>query len=429
MHKWPVCKMKNKRSERWKWYAAVLTVLLWIVVGTACRSGLTADPADELPPARIFLPDSISPAGRSVRLGVQTSAPQPVDNWALIWSDAFGDRMYSAKPDGQGLVFEIPDTVVYRSGDVLLSLCWMGHTIDQAHLWIKAGEPEGVIETYAGARTLVSNSGQRAMIVGIPKDALGNVVDAGTKVLLSLRYPDAQPLTRELTVGNMVTSLELSAGSRTGKIIIGATAGQARSIEEAIQVTSGWPVAFSVEVLSWFPYADARQHISLRTDFIRDAAGNLVSDGTLIHFIVSEQGRPVATYRSYTSGGSAKVFIENPQRPVAWEITAMSEGGIRSNSVRLEFAPYVSALPVLYDAQRHALSIGPVTGKLGQMVGDDLEIHIALTGSQYSFSASAPTDNGHCMIYLPPDLPLGAYQARAWAGGWEQTDTLTINRH
>lgn len=367
--------------------------------------------------AKLTLTDSIVQAGQKCSISAR-GAGVPIDsNWLLVWTGTYGDVVFRGQPADSLIVFDVPVLHFQRSGLIQLSLTRAGRVVDKRDLQIVPGPPVAVLESYAGNKTMVAGSRQRAMVMAIPKDTFENVAPAGSSVQFQLRYPGKEAYLEERTLEHLVSGVEIPAGERTGKIIIGVSSERARSSEEAVELTPAWPTQCSLDIDQWFPYADSRQNLVLRTGFIRDAANNLVADGTTVLFTVYEREQLVARYNSFTTGGVARVHIENPDRETDWKIQAQVEGQISSNILRLHFAPYVTELPFVYAAKERAIIAGPLSANLGQLVTDDLRVEVQLRSPHNTYSFSGLTENGFCKISLPFRLTPGVYQCQITAGG------------
>lgn len=402
-------------------------VLVWLIAGITACIGETTPASDPVGvSARLMISDSIVRAGQSARIWAQATTSTLDSNWYLVWSGGLGDVIFRGDPQDSLITFRLPDHHFQKSGRIQLHLVHAGTLMDDKQLEILPGNPVNVVESYAGNKTMVAASGQRAMVIAIPRDTFGNPAAEGTWVDFKLRYPGSSEMTRREPIDHMVSGIELDAGNRTGKIIVGASAGLARSVEETVELTPAWPTSFSLEVEDWFPYADSRHNVVLQTGFIRDAGGNLVADGTSVLFAVYEDDQLVAQYQSLTSSGSARGLIQNPDRQTNWRISALVEGDIRSNPVRLDFAPYVVSLPFRYDAIQRTIIAGPVTANLGQLVTDDLPVEIRLAQADSIYYFSGLTENGFCTVSLPTQLRAGQYRCQVAAGGMTTDRELMI---
>jgi len=407
-----------------------IRLLFWsfLSLSVACSGSPQPPTPPSAPIAGVLcLVDSVTFAGENISIFAISDQHTFTDSLHLIWSDAYGDIPYIEETRrGDTVYFAIAEQTFQRSGTVILSLCQKGQILDQKSLKILPLSPIGIIETYAGEKTMFVKSDQTAMVVAIPKDTFGNPSMAGTQVQYALRYPGAPVSILNDVINKIVSAQFIGTGPQTGKILIGVSSGEANSIEETIGLTPTWPSKFNIQAEAWFPFADSRQNIIVRTDFIRDGWGNVVTDGTLIHFVVEEDGIQVAKYRGYSSSGAAQIQIENPDHAADWKIYALSEGGIRSNTINLHFDVYIQDLPFYYDSKQKGIVVGPVSGTLGQMVTDDLEVQVILEHSDNEYRFFGLTENGFCTVLLPDTFPPGRYQCQVLAGGQNDIREISI---
>lgn len=400
---------------------------LFLLLGLlACAGEKSAEKVVVPSAARLQLSADTIMAGSNCRITAEVAATALDSNWQLVWSNAFGDVVIPGRAVDVLIHFTVPEHKLQKSGRHELALVRAGQVVDQKSLHILPGPPLDVMESYAGNKTMVAAGRQKAMVITIPKDTFDNPVQPGTPVSYQLRYPGAAVRVEEVPVEQLVSGIELPAGEQSGKIIIGASSGQARSVEETVMLTPGWPEAFTLQIQHWFPYADSRQNIELYTGFIRDATGNLVADGTAVIFQLMQQRKQVGVYRSFTSNGVARVHIENPDRAGVWDIQARIEGGILSDVLQLSFETYVTALPFQYESERHRIIAGPISAKLGQIVTDDLPVDVLLEGTDSSYVLEGLTENGFCSVTLPAGMLSGSYHCTVSAGGKTNSQKIEI---
>jgi hypothetical protein len=416
----------QKTSYRRIPLASILLAALLLLLAS-CNSSVEEKTTTPDISGEILLPNTITTAGQPVDIFTTTDSDLPQSGWMVIWSDAFGDLMLEADTIKNGIALPVPDSAFQHSGMVVLSLCYDGLMLDQKSLKIIPGPAYGVIESYAGAKTMVVGSRQTAMEVVIPKDRFGNPVTDGNPAQFNFSYPGSLSKVEDRAISNMVASITLAAGENSGHILIGASSGEAMAIEETIELTPAWPVSFDIQITSCIPYADPRQNIVLTSNVIKDQKNNKVADGTVVYFTVSAQNRMVAQYRSFTSNGIAEVYIQNPDHATTWTINAAIAGGIQSNAIIQEFKTYVQQISVNYEQKQRTFVIGPVTGHLGQMVTDDLPVELLLQNEKTSMELSGKTENGFCRLKLPVDFPKGQFNYQVRTGGREVSKKIRLN--
>jgi hypothetical protein len=374
----------------------------------------------------IILPDSIFVAGQELPLQVSLSAPVQKDASFLRVSGRFGDWFFYPAFDSDSPLVALPPVLTQRRGELLLQL-WQGQVLlDQQKVRILAGRAAGVIETYAGPRTIEALSGQKSMVVAVPKDRFGNPLPDGQSLQFHFRYPATGPETEEKPVENLIGVHPFEARSLAGKITMGVEADEARAEAEELRITPAWANRIRIRVEEWFPYADGRQNVKILTEKLRDPAGNLVSDGTRVEFWVRDSQENTALYRSQVSGGTAQVQLANPDQATTWEIRAYLGRETESNPLKLAFEPYVRELPWAFAASQRVLSVGPAIGVLKEIVPDGLILRLKINGPEQDWATQALLVDGRAEITLPRDSPAGWYRCWLRAGGKEETFELKL---
>jgi hypothetical protein len=236
-----------------------------------------------------------------------------------------------------------PPVLTQRRGELLLQL-WQGQVLlDQQKVRILAGRAAGVIETYAGPRTIEALSGQKSMVVAVPKDRFGNPLPDGQSLQFHFRYPATGPETEGKPVENLIGVHPFEARSLAGKITMGVEADEARAEAEELRITPAWANRIRIRVEEWFPYADGRQNVKILTEKLRDPAGNLVSDGNPGGVLGARQpGKygpvPQSGERWYRSGSVGKSrsghHLGNPGLPGPRDRKQPPETGLRALCAR-----------------------------------------------------------------------------------------------
>jgi hypothetical protein len=367
-------------------------------------------------------------AGDQIILIADIIDNQSIDSFLVIFTYSLGESILKVKPESDSLVITVPDEISTLRGAVYISLMRGGHTTASTSFHIKPLQPFEQIASYGGPATIESSGIDWHLITTIPKDPYGNPVADGTEVDFSLLYPGGAMIQRKEKVESLLTGIRINSITKAGKIYIGAKSGTAHAVEREVLVTPTWPTNFELEVLEFFPIADQRQVVRLRTSIILDRFGNTIADGTIINFVKEEDKGRINNYVSFTVSGRAEVQIENPNYETIWEVYAFIDQSVKSETKKLYFQTGDIEIPIAYVKQKRSFRIGPITGLLNQFVPNGTNIEIEFKGPNVLKYYSGEINNGYYEWYVPTTMPgPNTFTMKVSIGDHQKTVEFKIN--
>lgn len=324
--------------------------------------------------------DSEINAGESIEAkGTIETSSQSVNELHMVLQHALYTKSYPIKISNGAFQLNIPADDNQFAGEVIAKIVHGNQVIEQSMFYIMPLQAIDKMQNFNGPKDLFASDDDASMNVSIPHDKFGNPLFPPSVVKYQSSFEGEIQKLENKPVENLVAYQITKAKTKKGKYLIGSNSSEGFSQEQELIIGSAMPKSFNIELLSFHPFADSRQFIQLKTTQLADKFGNTVADGTLINFTVEEDGALVGVYQSFTIGGIANVYIENPSKESAWNIQASLHDGIRSNKVPLNFSKNVNDFDLEWDQEKQTLSIGPVVGILGQFVPDGTEVMISAT--------------------------------------------------
>ena len=272
---------------------------------------------------------------------------------------------------------QIPGKENQLAGELICRLHSRGKTISEASTFISPLKAVDKMQNFNGPKSLFASDEDGSMNVSIPHDKYYNPLLPSSKVTYQASYNGIIENSEQKTVDHLVAYQINNSKKQEGKYLIGSSINEGFSQEQELIIGAVMPVEFSIELMSHYPYADARQYMHLKTSVMRDQWENIVADGTMIQFTIEEDGELVGAYQAFSIGGIANVYIENPSRAIEWKITASLHDQLKSNEIKVSFARSVNDYPLQWNRETKNLTIGPVIGVLGQLVPDGTEVKIS----------------------------------------------------
>lgn len=326
-----------------------------------------------------FIPSKIN-AGEAISIkGNIENINSSTDEITLHVKHALYTKSYSTKITNGSFEIEIPSVDNQTAGIVNTSLVYQEEIIGEEKYFIKPLDAINKMQSFNGPKDLFAGDDDASMNVSIPHDEYDNPLLPPANVNFSKSFEGQIQSEEQKTIEHLVAYQITNSKQTKGKYLIGSKSSDGFSQEQELIIGAAMPQQFNIELISFHPFADARQFIAFKTTILKDQYDNIIADGTLINFVIEEDGFIVGVYQAFTIGGVAVVYIENPSKELSWTVYASLHDQIRSNKVLLSFSKNVNDFDLSWDAEKQTLSIGPVIGILGQLVPDGTEVYISNT--------------------------------------------------
>ncbi len=358
----------------------VLYYILFSILLFSCNSKI-----EEVPPFKLQSNDIIFQlenneinAGEEVKASgkILIDIPHEV-KFDLLVSHALYSEVFTCKTNNGLFQFVIPAYSNKIAGEVNLYVLFEGKLIGKDKYFIKPLEGLNKIQIFNGPKELFAEDEDASMIVAIPHDPFGNPLLPPSTVNFRSNFEGKLKEESNAEIKHLTAYKITKSKSKQGKYIIGVNSSEANAQEQELIIGANMPSSFTIELLSFYPFADSRQNIHIKTDVIKDNLGNIVADGTMINFIIKQNEELYGVYQSYTIGGIANIYIQNPNNATVWQITGGLYDNIISNEITLNFSKNINDFKLHWNHDKKILNVGPVIGDLGQFVPDGSEVRIS----------------------------------------------------
>ena len=367
-------------------------------------------------------------AGEKIKsVEVKTDGFEGITQLQLLIANKWGMKVLESEIENDRISFDLSNILFQERGDIEFILTAEQTVLDRHKLEILPFAGDSLVESYLGPKTIFVGGAERTMLTNVTTDKYGNPVADGSRVDYSIRYPGEKAYRQTIRTEELVSFIQLYSKEKIGKIIIGANSDKASIREQEVRVIPGSPTQISIEIVEWFPYADSRQTVWLRSDVIRDSFGNVVADGSMISFVVIGDGKIINEYKSYTVSGISNIYIENPPSETSWSVFAKTNDENISNVLSLDFESNIESVAFDYDRSNHSISVGPITSNLGQFVNDGTAINLTIKNGEDETILENETLDGFCEFKLGGEkFEQGTYALALDVGGEQVTKRLVI---
>lgn len=381
-----------------KYILSILAIILCLGCKKATQSTQVTSPVS-LEAQLIMTPEYILAAESIDILAELSSFEFDQDTFQLQLNSTLGTRVYKGIADQDKVSFSIPAEENNRACKVWLKLVYKSQVITRDYFNILPQVASDKITSYNGPKTLFAQDDDVSMNISIPHDRYGNPLIPNSVVNYSSSFNGRSSQQEKALVDHLLAYKLTSSKAKKGKMLIGASSYEGYSREQELIIGPVMPTDYQIEIIKYYPFADSRQFIHLRSDILKDKLGNIVADGTLIYFAVFEKGELIGSYQAFTISGVANVFIENPAKASIWKVQSIVWGSAKSNILNLEFKKNVKTFKLSYDSSSQRILIGPVFGNLGQLVPDGSKASIRIQDQQ--LESEVYLESGKANFKLP----------------------------
>lgn len=280
--------------------------------------------------------------------------------------------------DGQ-ISYETPNEISTKIGDYEISLLYGEEIILRDSLRVVT-YPNKIdfIESYFGPRIILAGGEDYSMLTVVPVDEYDNPMPNDTRIEVNENFKEIQKQHEQFTF-DFVSYRRFYSYNETGKITVSMTTenGETTS-EKTSDVYPYTPKDFTIEQSKEHSFADGNEVVSIRTSIIEDIYGNIVQNGTMVHYqIKTSSGKQLAAYAK-TVKGIATTKIQHPYNEDSWSIQAFIPGLAQSNSIEIDFEQIVDDFPVTFLNDNRKIVVGPINSYMGQLIPNGTAITLAL---------------------------------------------------
>lgn len=371
-------------------------------------------------------------AGKEIVVTVRSiSSSEDGTPVTLLTMNGLGQHIYQSVFEQQIASFTLAEADSSQAGFVTLT-ARSGSAWGEASLQILPAEAVSPLFLLVGPRTVVADNRQENMAVVVTNDAYGNALFDGT-VALQVLFADGTLTKQSLPINHLVGWAWLDGTTTEGDIRLAASIDEASAPENNLVAVADSPESFTISANPDSADADGRQLITLRSDVIHDANGNVVPDGTLVTFIAETSAGEMRRIPTYVIDGIAQAPLQAPQTAGVFSVWALTTG-VKSETLTIHFSDKNIARDFRLSASTDAalgaiiLTAGPIAGTLGQLMPDGTQVNFSLTDPAGNRQwLVAETQNGYAEIDVRLlTLRAGIYTIEASIGSQRETLAFSV---
>lgn len=305
-----------------------------------------------------------------------------------------------------GLIsFVIPKVYSDKTGTVSWFLIDNGETTTKGVFEIIPNKNAPTqIENYLGPRSILAGGKEFTMMVTVPTDGFDNPVLENTPVLIKDQFLNNITVDAEKTK-NFIAWKNIFSYKPSGKFLVSTECNNTATKEIETEVYPNIATNFSINYKRNHEFADGNQITTLSTSIIKDQFDNIVSDGTLVAFIITTQNNLILKTFGTTIKGIATGQILHPDHSDFYTVKGYITGIADSNSLKISYKPILSTFNYTFSNGNRTLTVGPLKSFMNQVVPDGIKVTVnVFQGNKLTATMQEDTSKGIATFFISPDF-------------------------
>ncbi|NJB71037.1 hypothetical protein GGR42_001499 [Saonia flava] len=296
----------------------------------------------------------------------------------LILKNSNGTSIVEPSKNGNKHLFVIPKNFTKKSGPCYWRLLFKGQITSQGILNITPNMDNPVhIESYFGPRSIIAGNKDYSMLVVVPTDLYDNPVPKSTKVSVKHQFENNIQID-SISTGNLYASKMIFSTEKTGRILVSSSCENINSKEFTSKVFPSTAMSFEIDYKREHKFADGNQVVEFSTSIIKDKFDNVLSNGTMVYFIIENNDGYQLKTMGTTLNGIASAKMLHPTQKESWKIKAYITGASESNTLELNFDAAIKNYKVHISENNREIVIGPLESFMDQVVPDGIPIKMGI---------------------------------------------------
>ncbi len=323
----------------------------------------------------------------------------------LMLTNAFGSSVIFSTGSEEELQFTIPKNFSRKAGPCHWVLLANGYEVTQGSFEIAPKTNlKPSVETYFGPRSITAGDRDYSMLVHITTDPFDNVYPEGTVVQFKSQFLNS---INEYMIPSkdLISWKNINATRKSGRILVNTTYQGIDSKELTTIVFPTLAETFGIEADRNHNFADGNQIMKLRSTIIRDVYNNIVSDGTMVNYIIKNSKGAILKTMAPTINGMSTANILHPSEKEDWRIKAYVTGAAESNELSIGFETAIEDYEVNFSADNRRITVGPLRSFMKQLVPDGILVQLEIydQSGQYLETVKVSSIKGFGIIDLPKE--------------------------
>ncbi len=323
----------------------------------------------------------------------------------LVLNHSYGITIVEAESKPNMITFKIPIVFSKKTGILNWILAFEGSSILKSRIEITPNLATiTVLESYLGPPSIQAGNRDYSMLVVIPTDLFDNPLPENTSVKINEQFLETISTSEEKT-NDFIAWKNIYSKERSGDILVSSTCNGTNSKELTTMIYPSNATNFTINFKRNHSFADGNQLTQLITSSIKDEFGNIISDGTFVEFIISNEKNQLLKTSASTINGIANAKILHPDYPTTWKVKAYISGLAESNKLNISYKPVLSNFNVKFSKNNSEISVGPLQSFMNQIIPDGALVKLHIYQAEKLIETKTATSfKGMVNFNLSPDF-------------------------
>jgi hypothetical protein len=309
-------------------------------------------------------------AGDVVVLKFKTSSKL---EYSLYCTNSYGTTVLKSLQTDEGISFGLPKHFTKKRGIIYWNLFQNKTVVIQGIVLINPKEKTNSLEMYLGPPSIEAGGKDFTMLVTIPTDSLDNPLPEKTPIQLQTQFL-ATENTTTIQTNNLIAYRNIYSPLQSGRMLLSTHHQQKNATELDVTIVPAIPKSFQISFERNHEYADGNQITTFYTSVLKDKNNNVVSDGTLVYFYITDTNNAILQTYGQTVNGVAKAKMIHPDKAANWKVKAYIEGISESNSLDISYTEAIKDFAISLSENNTQVKVGPFQSFMKQMIPDGLQV-------------------------------------------------------
>ena len=289
---------------------------------------------------------------------------------------------------------KLPPSSLNSAGLLHVYLYSQGRILDKMIINVQQDPDPESLNIRWTPKDVTAGSLEKIEVISLARDKDHKSISSSQEIALSVNGR----ISNSLTLDSGFSAFYLNPPTSTGRLKISTRYNSLTSEEGSIDIHPSTARPFKLSAENNILPADGRSFFTVTAQDLRDSFGNSITDGTLVFFIARDDNGSEVKSTGIVLGSSATTYFQHPLTSGQWNIIAWCGSTRSSDSVSIDFEPYIKTMDVVLDQGR--LDIGPIMSFENSLAADGTPVDILLNTSKDDRSLQIDLINGRAQVTL-----------------------------
>jgi hypothetical protein len=260
------------------------------------------------------------------------------------------------------------------------------------------------LESYLGPPSTLAGDNHFVMFVTIPTDSYDNPKLPNTEVAIKHQFLNTIS-SDNIKTKDFIAWKNIYAPTKSGIVLLSASCNKALTKEFDAVIYPSIATNFTISFQRNHEFADGNQITKLTTSTLKDKFGNIVSDGTMVTFIIKNKENVILKTFGTTIDGVATGQFLHPEKENKYRIKAFINGISESNSIEIAYKSINPTVEFSFSKDNRTLTVGPIKSFMNQLVPDGIKVNVNIYHNDTLVETITENSNkGKAVFYLSPEF-------------------------